>query len=163
LQYRRSHCSVYDAAMKPSPGQAVRKSWRWIAGAVLVCTLLPVTYLWWVLLSPGGYSAPVGFELDPAAGEQQVFVYGTLRYSIVRRLVLGRRVATEEAFLPDYSKEGLDITPAPGAGVQGEVLTVQPPGLRRLDRYERLGIRYERVEAVLDDGRRIWVYRRLSQ
>ena len=32
---------------------------------------------------------------------------------------------------------------------------------RRLDRYKRLGIRYERVEATLDDGRRVWVYQRL--
>jgi len=149
--------------MKPYPRQRVRKRWRWIAGAVLACTLLPVIYLWWVLLSPGGYSVPAGFELDPAAGEQQVFVYGTLRNPAVRRVVIGRRVATEEAFLPDYRKQGLDITPAPGAGVQGELLTVQTPGLRRLDRYERIGIRYERVEAVLGDGRHVWVYRRLPQ
>lgn len=149
--------------MKPYPGQAGRKRWRWIAGAVLAFALLPAIYLWWVLLSPGGYRVPAGFELAPAIGEQQVFVYGTLRNPAVRRVVIGRRVATEASFLPDYRKEGLDITPAPGAGVAGELLTVQPPGLRRLDRYERLGIRYERVEAILDDGRRVWVYRRLSQ
>ena len=149
--------------MKPYPRQTARKRWRWIAGAVLALTLLPVIYLWWVLLSPGGYRVPAGFELDPAAGAQQVFVYGTLRNPAVRRVVIGRRVATEEAFLPDYRKQGLDITPAPGAGVAGELLTVQPAGLRRLDRYERLGIRYERVEAVLGDGQRVWVYRRLPQ
>lgn len=144
-------------------GQRVRKRWRWIAGAVLACTLLPVLYLWWLLLSPGGYSQPAGLELQPATGEQRVFVYGTLRNPGVRWLVVGRPVPTEEAFLPDYRKQGLDITPAPGAGVQGELLTVQPPGLQRLDRYERLGIRYERFEATLDDGRRAWVYRLLPQ
>ncbi|MDO8863403.1 gamma-glutamylcyclotransferase family protein [Haliea sp. E1-2-M8] len=149
--------------MKPYPRQAGRKRWRWIAGALLALTLLPVLYLWWLLLSPGGYSLPAGFELAPATGEQQVFVYGTLRNALVRRLVLGRPVATEEAFLPDYRKQGLDIEPQPGAGVHGEVLTLEPPGLRRLDRYERLGIRYERVQATLGDGRQVWVYRRLPQ
>lgn len=149
--------------MKPYPGQTTRKRWRWIAGVLVALTLLPALYLWWQLLSPGGYSLPVGFEIDQASGEQQVFVYGTLRNPVVRWLVVGRPVPAEEAFLPDYSKQGLDITPAPGAGVEGEVLTVEPPALRRLDRYERLGIRYERVEATLDDGRRAWVYRRLPQ
>lgn len=149
--------------MKPYPRQTARKRWRWIAGAVLALTLLPVIYLWWVLLSPGGYRVPAGFELDPAAGEQQVFVYGTLRNPAVRRLVVGRPVPTEEAFLPGYRKQGLDLQPEPGAGVHGELLTVAPPGLSRLDRYERLGLRYERVEATLDDGRRVWIYRRLPQ
>ncbi len=144
-------------------GLTVRKRWRWIVGAVLALALLPVIYLWWVLLSPGGYSPPAGFELDPAAGEQQVFVYGTLRNPAVRWLVVGRPVPTEDAFLPDYRKQGLDLQPEPGAGVRGELLSVAPPGLRRLDRYERLGLRYERVEATLDDGRRVWIYRRLPQ
>lgn len=149
--------------MKPHPGPTTRKRWRWIVGALAALILLPALYLWWVLLSPAGYSPPVGFEMDQPSGEQQVFVYGTLRNPLVRRVVVGRPVAAEEAFLPGYRKQGLDIEPQPGAGVHGELLTVDPPGLRRLDRYERLGIRYERVEAVLDDGRRVWVYRRLPE
>jgi len=128
----------------------------------LALTLLPALYLWWLLLSPGGYVQPPGLGLDPVRGEQQVFVYGTLRNPLVRWLVFGHPVATEEAFLPDYRKQGLDITPAPGAGVEGELLIVESQGLRRLDRYERLGIRYQRFEAALEDGRRAWVYRRLS-
>jgi hypothetical protein len=33
--------------------------------------------------------------------------------------------------------------------------------LRRLDRYERTGQVYERVELTLDDGEPAWVYRML--
>ena len=35
--------------------------------------------------------------------------------------------------------------------------------LSRLDRYERLGIRYERRTITLDDGTRAWVYLRLTE
>ncbi|MFU8764511.1 MAG: gamma-glutamylcyclotransferase family protein [Haliea sp.] len=143
--------------------QAQGRRWRWIVGGLVALALLPALYLWWLLLSPRGYSPPAGFEWEPLSGEQYVFVYGTLRNPLVRWLVLGRPVTAEEAFLPDFNKQGLDITPAPGAGVHGELLILEPPGLRRLDRYERLGIRYERIPMTLEDGRQAWVYRRLQQ
>ena len=138
-----------------------RSRLRWAIIACATAVIVPTLYLWWVLLSPFGYQPPAGYVAPVEPGEQQVFVYGTLRNPLVRWLVAGRPLATEEAFLPDYRRQGLDITPAPGAGVEGELVTVEPPALRRLDRYERLGIRYERVEATLDDGRRGWVYQRL--
>ncbi|MEQ9462662.1 MAG: gamma-glutamylcyclotransferase family protein [Haliea sp.] len=136
---------------------------RWLATASAAAVVVPGVYLWWVLLSPFSYQLPAGYAPVMGTGEQQVFVYGTLRNPLVRWLVLGGPVAAEEAMLPGYRRRGLDLMPAPAAGVRGELLTVQPSGLRRLDRYERLGIRYQRVAAELDDGRRVWVYRRLPQ
>lgn len=122
--------------------------------------LLPPVYLWWVLLSPFGYTAPPDLP-SYAEGSQAVFVYGTLRHDLVRRLVIGREVESSPARLPGYRKQGLDIRPEPGEVVEGERIDVVAEELRRLDRYERLGIRYERVRHRLADGSEAWVYRRM--
>ncbi len=123
---------------------------------------LVVIGLWFMLLSPYGYTPPAdapGFDGAPA---QPVFVYGTLRRPTVRRLVIGRAVDTQEASLPGFRREHLNIVPDPQARTHGEVIEVKIEELRRLDRYERLGVRYERVWLPLDDGRSAWVYRRLA-
>lgn len=68
----------------------------------------------------------------------------------------------EEATLEGYQRNGLDLSPKPDSHVHGLRLRVTADQLARLDRYERLGIRYERKEKQLADGKRAWVYQRLS-
>lgn len=142
------------------PDQSFRP--RGVLLPLLALTLLmPPLYLWWTLLSPWGYAPPAG--LPPYTdGPHTVFVYGTLRHELVRRIVVGRPVEGVPAGLADYRKTGLDLQPAAGESVQGERIRVSTPELRRLDRYERLGIRYERVRLPLEDGSEAWVYRRVA-
>lgn len=122
-------------------------------------------WLWLSLLSPWMYSPPPGLPVIDESAEHRVFAYGTLRFSALRWLVVGRRTPSQPALLPGFRKEGLDVQPARDAqtrgGVLGEVFEVSPEELRRLDRYERLGVRYERIAITLDDGQEAWVYRRL--
>ncbi|MGP9766429.1 gamma-glutamylcyclotransferase family protein [Halomonas sp. AOP13-D3-9] len=117
-------------------------------------------WLWLTMLSPWFYDRPD----DLPAIEQrthQVFVYGTLRYAVVRLVVMGSFGDPEEAVLEGYQRNGLDLSPQPGSNVEGLLLRVDAKQLARLDRYERLGVRYERVAITLDDGTRAWVYQRL--
>ena len=119
-------------------------------------------WLWWHLLSPYGYQPPA--DLVPAyrGDQQQVFVYGTLRNPVLFWLVTGQTRETRPAVLPGYRKQGLDVVPAPGEQADGLVFEVDTTTLRRLDRYERLGLRYDRVELTLSSGETAWVYRRLA-
>ncbi|MCG6657139.1 gamma-glutamylcyclotransferase [Halomonas campisalis] len=132
---------------------------------VLLCLLLPplglAGWLWWTMLSPFTYDRP---EHLPAIdeGPHEVFVYGTLRFAAVRWVVMGRASESEPALLEGFRREGLDLAEAPGERVDGQVIEVSSRELARLDRYERLGIRYERVRLELEDGREAWVYRRLA-
>lgn len=120
-------------------------------------------WLWWHLLSPFGYQPPA--DLVPAyrEGQQQVFVYGTLRNPALFWLVTRQNRGARPAVLPGYRKQGLDIVPAPGEQTEGLVFAVDTTTLRRLDRYERLGLRYDRVELTLASGETAWVYRRLAR
>nr|WP_298415135.1 gamma-glutamylcyclotransferase [uncultured Halomonas sp.] len=117
-------------------------------------------YLWFVLLSPYGYEAP---QDSPSIteGEHQVFVYGTLRFGLVRWLVYDRWGNPQKATLPGFRREELDLKRANGAQVEGYLLEVDATELKRLDRYERLGIRYYRDRVTLSNGDHAWVYRRL--
>lgn len=72
---------------------------------------------------------------------------------------MGRAGEGEPARLPGFKKEELDIKPVAGAVTQGQVITVDADELRALDRYERLGVRYERMELTLKNGESAWVYR----
>lgn len=139
-----------------------RRRWTWGLLAVSLTLLLGTAlYLWLVLLSPFGYQAPENLPaLDPNR-EHRVFVYGTLRRPLVRWLVMGDRLEPKPAVLPGYQKEALDITPDSDSQVEGLVFKVTPEQLRRLDRYERLGLRYDRFLLELEDGSRAWVYQRL--
>lgn len=119
-------------------------------------------WLWLTMLSPFTYERPDHLPAI-AEGPHAVFVYGTLRSSLVRWLVTGRAMSSEPATLTGFRREGLDLAPVPGARVEGEVIVVSAGELARLDRYERLGIRYERIRQTLDDGREVWVYRRLPE
>jgi len=119
-------------------------------------------WLWLTMLSPWFYDRPD----DLPTIEQrthQVFVYGTLRYAPVRLVVMGSFGAPKDAVLEGYQRNGLDLSPQPGSNVEGLLLRVDADELSRLDRYERLGIRYERRTITLDDGTRAWVYLRLPE
>lgn len=119
-------------------------------------------WLWLTMLSPFTYDRPDHLpEIDE--GLHEVFVYGTLRSGLVRWVVTGRAGESRPATLEDFRRSALDLEEAPGERVQGEVITVSAEELARLDRYERLGIRYERVRLTLADGSEAWVYRRLPE
>lgn len=120
-------------------------------------------YLWVQLLSPFGFEYPE--DMAPEAtesGYHKVFVYGTLRFAPVRWVVKGRAGETESHTLSGYRKTGLDLQVNPDSEVEGYLLRVSDEELRRLDRYERLGVRYERRTVQLDDDRQAWAYRRLE-
>lgn len=137
----------------------MRKSIRRSLATFLALLVLLIGYLWLTFVSSFGYHPP---ENQPALDENatySVFVYGTLRRPWVRWLVMGRAGSSEPAELPGFSRERLDIKPVAGAVTEGEVITVTAEELRALDRYERLGVRYERVELTLQDGQSAWVYR----
>ncbi|MFB2763409.1 gamma-glutamylcyclotransferase family protein [Marinobacter shengliensis] len=137
----------------------MRKSIKRTLALIMALLMVGIAYLWLTFVSSFGYN-PTG-EL-PAIDEDEtysVFVYGTLTRPWVRWLVMGRAGSSEPARLPGFRKEKLDLKPDPEAVTQGEVIEVSAGELRALDRYERLGVRYERVELTLQDGRSAWVYR----
>ena len=135
---------------------------HWSATLLLLAPLALAGWLWWTLLSPYAYERPD--HLPPVeAGPHAVFVYGTLRHAPVRWLVYGRVGDPQPAVLEGYRRDGLDLAEASGATVEGVVLEVSARELARLDRYERLGLRYARVRMTLADGRDVWVYRRLDE
>lgn len=137
----------------------MRKRHLLLAGAISA-PLLIIAYLWLTMLSPLTYERPDHLP-EISAGEHQVFVYGTLRYPLIRWWVYGRAGNPEPAVLEGYRRSGLDLEPAPDGRVEGLLLVVDQDELARLDRYERLGIRYAREAKRLDDGEVAWVYVRL--
>lgn len=146
--------------MKEIPGRGRRgaRHLAWLLPLALAGACLVAWFTW---VSPCGYQAPPGLPAIDPDREHRVFVYGTLRQPLVRRLVTGRWIDTREAVLPGFAQRGLDLEPRPGARTAGEAFTVEAPVLARLDRYERLGIRYERMRVTLASGEAAWVYRRL--
>ncbi|MBK1643747.1 hypothetical protein CKO25_03545 [Thiocapsa imhoffii] len=118
-------------------------------------------WLWFTFLSPFGFTHPEDLAPSDSQEMQQIFVYGTLRSPLVRWLVLGRAGETHEARLPDHRKVGLDVQPDPRHQTPGLIIRVTAEELRRLDRYERLGVRYERSKQPLSDGSWAWVYQRI--
>lgn len=146
-----------SGTLKPAIGRWFRNGLWTLSGAAVIV----VFYSWFTMLSPWGYSAPDGLQPIDESRQHRLFVFGTLRSPVVRWIVMGRTGEPEPAILAGYQKEALDITPAPGGEVHGYVLMVSPQELARLDRYERLGIRYERIKMSLADDSRAWVYRRI--
>lgn len=123
--------------------------------------LLPPAWLWFTLLSPWGYQAPARLMPVTSGSRHDVFVYGTLTHAWVRWLVTGDSLPVEPAALPGYRREGLNLAPDPGAETPGLQLSVTAEQLIALDRYERLGIRYQRICLPLASDRHAWVYTRL--
>ena len=131
-----------------------------LATLAIASPLALAGWLWLTMLSPWTYERPA--HLAPIQeGPHRVFVYGTLTHAPIRWLVYGRAGDPERAVLEGFRRTGLDLAPAPAGRVEGLLLRVDARELSRLDRYERLGIRYERVRVELSDGRMAWVYRRL--
>ena len=132
---------------------------RLLAG---VLAAVAMVFGWWlVMLSPFLYDPPGGPVAIDADRAHAVFAYGTLRSPLLRWAVTGGAGQARAAVLPGYRREGLNVRPVVDERVEGVVFEVDARALRRLDRYERLGVRYERVERELLDGTRAWVYRRL--
>ncbi|MDR9440351.1 MAG: gamma-glutamylcyclotransferase family protein [Halomonas sp.] len=135
------------------------RPFKWLGALALGTPLALAGWLWLSLLSPWTYDRPD--HLAPVQeGPHRVFVYGTLTHAPVRWLVYGRVGDPEAAVLEGYRRNDLDLEEAPLGEVEGLVLNVDAGELARLDRYERLGIRYDRVRVTLADGRRAWTYRR---
>lgn len=134
---------------------------RYLLMTMVALPLAVAAWLWFTMLSPLTYDRPDHLP-DVAEGPHSVFVYGTLRLSPVRWIVMGRAGESKPAILEGFRREGLDLVEAPGERVAGEVIVVSADELEKLDRYERLGIRYARVPMRLADGRTAWVYRRLA-
>lgn len=125
---------------------------------LLVSVLATGGWLWFNFVSSWGYSPPHDLAPIEQHAEHRVFVYGTLAHPWVRRWVIGRSVATESAQLKGYQRQALDLQPQPNEKVQGLVFSVTTNELQRLDRYERLGVRYQRVKKTLANGEQAWVY-----
>ncbi|WP_239495228.1 gamma-glutamylcyclotransferase family protein [Salinicola halophilus] len=134
---------------------------KWIVVMVLLGIAAGAGYFWYTFMSPYGYEPPEAVAVDERVMQQEVFVYGTLRNDLLRWVIMGSPVSTRDATLAGYRRQDLDIQPAEGVEVEGEVLTVTPSALTALDRYERLGVRYTREAVKLDDGSSVWVYKRL--
>lgn len=130
----------------------------WLFPLALVAAMVAGWFTW---ISPYGYTPPADLAAIAPDRDHRVFVYGTLRQPLVRRLVTGRWIDTREAILPGFVQRGLDLERQEGARTEGEAFTVGARSLGRLDRYERLGIRYERIPATLASGEQAWVYLRL--
>ncbi|UYF98386.1 gamma-glutamylcyclotransferase family protein [Halomonas sp. GD1P12] len=128
----------------------------------LLVVLGVAMWLWMTMLSPWFYERPA--HIAPIEQRShQVFVYGTLRFAPVRWVVMHTGGEAQADALKGFTKNGLDLSPAPQGTVQGLLLTVTPQQLSRLDRYERLGVRYRREEVELESGEVAWVYRRLAE
>ena len=127
----------------------------------LLALLLMVSFVLWLKwFSPFGYQPPEGMPAIEQTSHQ-VFVFGTLKSPWVRWLVMGRKGDAKPAQLPGVRRERLTIVPDPDHTTGGYLVEVTAEELARLDHYERLGVRYERVKMQLVNGEEAWVYRRL--
>ncbi len=143
--------------------QLFKRRLRQAAAIVLTLLFIIAVYLWLLLVAPFGFDYPIEYYPEPAEQPSEmapVFVYGTLRYPLVRLLVMRSGSEVEPAVLEGFRREGLDLRPEAEGQVEGLLLTVSQQQLRRLDRYERLGVRYGRERLRLQDGTLAWVYRR---
>ncbi|MWJ28177.1 gamma-glutamylcyclotransferase [Halomonas sp. ZH2S] len=152
-----------DIKSQRRKNHAIKSVW-WINGLIILglVAMGVAGWLWLSMLSPWFYDRPE--SLAPIENRQHnVFVYGTLRFAPVRWLVMGSTGTPEPAVLEGYRREGLDLKADDDAQVEGLRLEVSADELRRLDRYERLGIRYQRDKLKLEDGTSAWVYRRFPE
>ncbi|WP_168171536.1 gamma-glutamylcyclotransferase family protein [Lacimicrobium sp. SS2-24] len=137
----------------------MKRSVRYLIISIAVLLTAGLAYLWFTFASSYGYTPPKGLPVIEDNVRHPVFVYGTLTHRWVRWLVMGRAGKAEPAELPGYRKQALNIEPSKGATTPGVVIHVNAEELRDLDRYERLGVRYERVKLTLKSGQSAWVYR----
>lgn len=132
---------------------------RWLI--ISICLLLVIGF-WWIWLNPYSFKfSDTTLEIDQEA-EHRVFAFGTLTNPFVRSLVIFGYVPTEPGTLEGYRRYGLDLLPDEDATTEGRVFYVTATQLRRLDRYERVGVKYERYLYTLSDGEPAWVYRLIN-
>jgi len=112
---------------------------------------------------PVPYRAPDSLPELAAMESHRLFVHGTLRSGLLRWVITGQYLAADTAVLADFERNGLDVRERKGAQVTGLVLSLDGAALARLDRYERLGDRYQRVCLLMADGHPAWVYRRIVE
>lgn len=108
------------------------------------------------------YLPPIDTPPAPAEALLPVFGYATLESPVIRFLVAGQVLPSEPAVLEGYRREGRNIVPEEGGRVTGSLFEVTPEVLTRIDRFERRGLRYERILLQIEDGRHAWVYRRID-
>ena len=133
---------------------------RWRA-AVLVLLALAIVLAGAALIirHQPFYLPAIGEPAVPeVVGPQRVFGYATLTHPVVRYVVTGRPIRSEPAHLADHRRVGRNLVPEEGGAVEGRVFEVSPEELHRLDRYERVGDRYLRIQVDLVDGEPAWVY-----
>lgn len=126
-------------------------------------TLAFAVVAYFSLIQPGGLypTSREVMEQLRADAEHPVFAYGTLTSPVVRIIVTWRLQETRPARLRGYRRDDRNIVPDARAVVEGIVFDVTPRELRRLDLYERVGERYERISVILKDGETAWAYRAL--
>lgn len=126
---------------------------------LVLIPLLLASYWWLIWQSPWFYQPPADFPVIESEETQKVFAYGTLKSPWVRLVVTRRLSSAEPDRLQGFSREALNLAEADlDTFVEGVVFAARPSELRRLDRYERLGIRYERRLHQLESGTQAWVY-----
>jgi gamma-glutamylcyclotransferase (GGCT)/AIG2-like uncharacterized protein YtfP len=89
--------------------------------------------------------------------DNSVFVYGTLKYPIIRNLVCLCRSATTETTLQGFRKNNLNILPSEGDEVKGKIIYVDDEELARIDNYEDVPDKYRR-EKIMINGQEHFVY-----
>jgi gamma-glutamylcyclotransferase (GGCT)/AIG2-like uncharacterized protein YtfP len=158
----RTGGSGYGKGMPIEPPRRTDRRLRRLV-IVLVAAFVASAGVYFTQIQPGAlaYLDPIDIVVPEEPGPHRLFVYGTLRSPIVRFVVTGRVRPAEPATLPGFRRIERNIISDAEAEVEGYVVHVSTSELRRLDRYERTGQVYERVELTLEDGEPAWVYRML--
>jgi gamma-glutamylcyclotransferase (GGCT)/AIG2-like uncharacterized protein YtfP len=98
---------------------------------------------------------------------EMIFVYGTLRDSLVQIRVIGRTATGSSDFLDGYQRGTIKLgerefpildVAASDSHVEGLLLEVSEDELRRLDIYETSA--YRRISVTLRSGVEAWTYAR---
>lgn len=147
--------------MRKTPRPSRKRRFSRAQALLFIGGLLPlllVSYWWLIWQSPWLYQPPVDLPALDDRETHLVFAYGTLKSPLVRLIVTRRISSGEPARLEGFERQALDVEPNADSHVDGIVFEATPEELRRLDRYERIGIRYERREHQLDTGQTAWVY-----
>ncbi len=140
------------------------RSLRTWLGVLGILALVVVVGAYFTSIQPGGIypPGPDVMERLQEEAETPVFAYGSLTSPAVRFVVTWRISEAKEAHLPGYRREDRNIVPDVGGTVEGIVFDVTARELYRLDLYERVGERYERIRVTLADGETAWAYRALE-
>lgn len=137
--------------------------YRLTLATILGLLLIVLAYQQWLrIYTPvdDALRPPIPAGMSPDT--QPLFVYGTLQWAPLRFIIIGRFGQPQPARLPGFRREGLTIVADAEHDVEGQVVIVNDQELRALDRYERLGWRYQRIIITLDNSLRAWAYQRLD-